>query len=320
MKVIYDIFENNYIIEKAYVAVGNFDGVHIGHKKLIENAVKRAKEHGGVSVVFSFLNHPKEITNNKEVPLLINTVEEKIYLLEKMGVDYLVLQPFTKEFCKLSGEEFVEKILKNSLNSKKVYVGFNFGFGEKRAHGVASLKSMCKKHNIQVKEIGAVKVDDKIISSTLIRKLIMSGELSQVNHYLGEPYLIVGKVVHGKKIGREMGFPTANLNMAEKVQFPYGVYGATVKIEDSGEELDAILNIGKNPTLKPGTKSIEVHILDFNEDIYGKILYLRVIKNIRTEVKFASMEELKERIKKDILDWRTYLKNLENGEDCGNNS
>lgn len=320
MEIIYDIFSLKEKLKNSYTAIGNFDGVHIGHKELINSAVKTAKKHNGVSVVFTFYNHPREVIEHHETPKLINSVEEKSYLLEKLGVDYLVLQPFTKEFCNLSPEEFIEKVLKEQLNSKEIFVGFNFGFGKNRAHGVKELKEICKTYEIKVREIAPIKVDEKIISSTLIRNLILNGELSVVNHYLGEPLTVIGEVVHGKKLGRTIGFPTANLERKDKAYLPYGIYGAVVKIGKNEKEYDGVVNIGKNPTLKPGEKSIEVHILDFSGDLYGKKLVIQLIKHIREEMKFCGIESLKKQISEDVETWKKYLRDIEKGVDYGTDS
>lgn len=319
MKVIYDIYENRDLIRDSYVAIGSFDGIHRGHKKLIGSAVETAKKHRGKSVVFTFYSHPKEVTNSVNAPKLINSLEEKIYLLEKMGVDYLVLQPFNHEFSNMGPEEFVDRILKEFLDTKEVFVGFNFGFGKGRSADVRDLENLCGKRHIKVREIAPVKVYDRVVSSTGIRNAILSGDLATANSFLGEPLLISGVVVHGKKLGRQMGIPTANLERNNRSYLPYGIYGGSVMIEgdESDREYNAVINIGRNPTLKPGEKSIEIHILDFAEDIYDKRIFVRIIKHLREEKKFISMEELKNQINRDIEIWRKFLKNIENYRDEG---
>lgn len=317
MKLIYDIFENRDLIKNSYVAIGKFDGIHMGHKKLISSAVEAAKKHGGNSVVFTFGNHPTEITDRDNQAKVINTLEEKIYLLEKMGVDYLVLQPFNGEFSQMTPEHFVDVVLKSYLDVKEVFVGFNFGFGKGRGSNVKDLERMCREHQIKVREISPVKVYDKIVSATAIRNFILEGELAQVNAYLGEPLLLSGTVVHGKKLGRAMGIPTANLERRNRSYLPYGIYGGSVEIfgDEEGKEYDAVINIGRNPTLKPGEKSIEVHLLNFEGDLYGKEIFVRMIKHLRDEKKFASMDELRVQIEKDISDWKNFLENIEHLED-----
>lgn len=312
MKIINDIFETTEIFEDSYTAIGTFDGLHYGHQQLIKGAIKKAKENGGKSVVFTFANHPMEIINIEKAPKCINTLEEKIYLFEKMGIDYLILQPFNKKFADLTAIEFVE-ILKNKVNSKELFVGFNFSFGEGGKAKTKDLISLGESMGMKVNEIPAVSIDGEVISSTLIRKNIQRGEFEDVNKYLGHKFLIIGEVIHGKKIARQLGFPTANIKMANRLYPPNGIYGATLMIEGENIKRDGVVNIGVNPTLKPGEKSVEVHILDFNEEIYGKKIYVEVIKFMREEKKFTSVDELKKVIGNDVKNWQNYIKVRENG-------
>lgn len=312
MKIINDIFETTEIFEDSYTAIGTFDGLHYGHQQLIKGAIKKAKENGGKSVVFTFANHPMEIINIEKAPKCINTLEEKIYLFEKMGIDYLILQPFNKKFADLTAIEFVE-ILKNKVNSRELFVGFNFSFGEGGKAKTKDLISLGESMGMKVNEIPAVSIDGEVISSTLIRKNIQRGEFEDVNKYLGHKFLIIGEVIHGKKIARQLGFPTANIKMANRLYPPNGIYGATLMIEGENIKRDGVVNIGVNPTLKPGEKSVEVHILDFNEEIYGKKIYVEVIKFMREEKKFTSVDELKKVIGNDVKNWQNYIKVRENG-------
>ncbi|MGL4392728.1 MAG: bifunctional riboflavin kinase/FAD synthetase [Fusobacteriaceae bacterium] len=319
MKIIKDIFCCDEIFDKSYVAIGKFDGVHLGHREIIKHAVDTAKNHGGHSVVFTFLNHPNKVTSKENIKL-ISSIEEKLFIFESLGVDFVILQPFTEEFLKLSGEDFVKNVMSNILHTKEIFVGFNFKFGNSRVNDVNDLQKYCDDLHIKLKVVPPVKMDGHIVSSTMIRNFIEHGDISLVNDLLGEPYLIIGEVIHGKKIGRTMGFPTANLEFREKANLPFGVYGGVIRIDGYQMEYDAIINIGRNPTLKPGSKSVEIHILDFDEDIYGKNVYLQIIKHLRSEVKFENIIALKEQIKKDVFTWRHYLKNIESGVDYGDNS
>ena len=313
MKIIDNIFAENIIEGKTYVAIGSFDGIHYGHREVILSAVEKARETGGKSMVFTFANHPLEIVNKDFAPKLINSREEKIHLLEELGVDYVLFQPFDRKFADISPLDFVGDLLKNRLKAEEVFVGFNFSFGEGGAAKTHDLIELGRAVGIRVNEIKPVKKDNQVISSTLIRELITKGRLEEVEKYLGYTVFIIGEVIHGRKLGRKMGFPTANLSVLNKVYPPFGIYGAKVRIDDEDRERDAVVNIGTNPTLKPGEQSIEVHILDFDEYIYGKKLYLKLLKYLRDEKKFSSMEELKRVIKNDILSWREYLKEVENG-------
>lgn len=310
MIIIEDVLETNKKYEDLYIAIGAFDGIHLGHRELINNAVKRAKEKGGKSAVFTFLNHPMEIIDKNRVPKMICSLDEKIHIIENLGVDYLILQPFTKEFAEKTEVEFVNDILLKRLNVKEIFVGFNFTFGKAGKGDINSLRELGESYNIKVNIESPVKIDGEIISSTLIRKSLEEGELDKANNYLGQPFMIIGNVEHGKKLGRQMGFPTANLRILNKIYPPFGIYGGKVKIEDDETIYDAVINIGKNPTLKPNESSIEVHILDFNRDIYDKKIYLFLMEYLREERKFASMEELKKTIQNDVKNWRSKLKNL----------
>lgn len=313
MEIIHDILASTVEFKNTYVAIGAFDGIHFGHRELISSAVKNARKNYGKSVVFTFANHPLEIIDVNKKPKLINSTEEKIHLLKMMGADYLVLQPFTKDFASVTPFSFVEKILKDKLDAKEVFVGFNFSFGEGGKGTPEDLKNFSDLFKIDTTIVPPVKVGNSLVSSTLIRQLITEGDLEKVNNYLGHPFLIIGEVVHGKKLGRTLGFPTANLEILNKLYPPFGIYGAKVVIEGETEERWAVVNIGKNPTLKPGEKSIEVHILDFNEYIYGKKIYLKLLKHLRNEKKFSSVDELKEVIANDVLNWRNYIEEEKHG-------
>lgn len=312
MKIIDDIFAEDLNMKESYVAIGSFDGIHYGHREVILSAVEEARKNNGKSVVFTFANHPLEIINKNFAPKLINSREEKIHLLEKLGVDFVVFQPFDKKFAEISPLSFVEELLKERMGAREVFVGFNFSFGEGGAAKTHDLIELGKAVGIDVNEIKPVTKNETVVSSTLIRKLITEGRLEEVESYLGYPVFIIGEVVHGKKFGRKMGFPTANLNILNKVYPPFGIYGAKVRVEGEEIERDAVVNIGRNPTLKPGEQSIEVHILDFNEYIYGKKIYLKLLKYLREEKKFESMDELKRVIKNDITSWKEYI---EDGRD-----
>lgn len=314
MKIIDDILLTKEKFENVYVAIGAFDGIHMGHRELISKAVKKAKEKNGKAVVFTFLNHPLEVTNSIKAPKLISSLEEKVHIIKSLGVDYLILQPFTKEFSNMVPEEFVKKVLKNILNTKEVYVGFNFSFGKGGKGTVENLKSFGKKLNIEINIIEPVTMKEQIISSTFIREMLVIGNLDIANRCLGQPFLIIGEVVHGRKLGRTMGFPTANLKILNKIYPPFGIYGGRVKIEGEERSWNAVINIGKNPTLKPDERSIEVHILDFDRDIYGKKICVSLMEFLREEKKFNSMDELKETIKNDVLNWRAKVRVIENGD------
>lgn len=292
------------------IALGTFDGIHYGHKSVINGAINRAREKNGVSIVFTFSPHPLNIITSDKGPKLINTKEEKIHILEEMGLNILVFANFTIEFSELHPEEFIKNILIGVLGAKEIFVGFNYTFGKGGIGNTDYLKSLSKKYGIKINVIPPTKINNKIVSSTLIRKMITKGKICDVEEYLGNNYIISGKVINGKKIGTKLGFPTANLKIANKVYPPYGVYGVKVLIEDEEKEYYGIMNIGINPTLKLGEHSIEVHIFDFNRNIYDKKIIIKVLKFIREEKKFKDKEELVEQINKDIEKWKK-IKNME---------
>lgn len=306
MKIIRDILKENQKLKNTYVALGTFDGVHKGHRVLISEAVKKAKENNGVSVVFTFANHPLEVVCPERVPKMINTLEEKLYLLQEMDVDYVVLQTFDKDFADFSKEEFINKILIDSLGAKEIFVGFNYTFGKKGEGNTEYLKKVSSEINISVNEIKPIEYKGYVISSTLIRELILKGELELANCFLGRPFLISEIVEHGKKYGRLLGFPTANLKVVNKVYPPFGIFGGSTIIEGENKKLSSVINIGKNPTLKPGELSVEVHILDFNDMLYGKRIFVNIEHFMRPEKKFDSFEDLKKGIELDVIHWRNY--------------
>ena len=283
MKIIEDVLLTNEKFQNTYIAIGAFDGIHIGHRALIIKAVENAKKNGGKSVVFTFLNHPLERINIRKAPKLINSLEEKIHIIKSLGVDYLIMQPFTEKFSNETPENFVKEILKRKLDAQEVFVGFNFSFGKGGLGNSENLKEFGLENNIKIGIEEPVKLHGKIVSSTYIREKLTQGELKIANLCLGAPFLIIGEVVHGRKLGRVMGFPTANLKILNKIYPPFGIYGGKVKIEGNENKWDAVINIGKNPTLKPDEKSIEVHILDFDKDIYGRKIYVSLIEHLRDE-------------------------------------
>lgn len=304
MKVIVDIQKSEERLKNSYVALGTFDGVHRGHRVLINSAIEEAKKNGGISVVYTFLNHPLEIIAPERVPKMINTIDEKLRLLEEMGVDYVVLQTFDEKYAETSKEEFIDKILIEYLGAKEIFVGFNYTFAERGSGNVEYLRKVAPEKGIKLNEIKAIEYKGQVLSSTLIRKFILEGKIEEANMFLGRPFFISGEVEHGKKLGRVLGFPTANLKVVNKVYPPFGIFGGTVLIEGEKEKYNAVVNIGKNPTLKPGELSVEVHILDFNRDIYGKKIDVSIEKHLRDEKKFGSMEELRQGIRNDVENWR----------------
>lgn len=295
--------------ENLSLALGTFDGIHKGHQFLIKEAVKKAKETGGKSMVLTFSEHPQKVFREVTKPILINTHKEKIHHLRQLGVDVVVFADFTEEFKNLSAYEFVLEILKTKLNAKYLYAGFNYTFGKGRLGTPELLVKLGKELEMEVHIIEPVKYNDSIINSTEIRSFIENGEIEKAKEFLGTDLIIIGEVEHGKKIGRTIGFPTANLKVFNKIYPPRGIYGVEVLIEGETNLRDGLLNIGFNPTIPNEFPklTVEVFILDFNEDIYDKELLVKVKKYLRPEKKCNSLEELKELIHNDVSTWRRYL-------------
>lgn len=288
--------------EKKYfsLAIGNFDGVHEGHKLLLAETVSDAIGNNGLSGVFTFWSHPIK-TLKPDVPFkLLSSLERKKELIAQAGIDNALFIPFTKEIMELSPEEFVKKILLDTLNVASVHVGYNFTFGRRAEGTINDLKYFAHKYGFNVMMLPEVNIDGNTVSSTLIRQCIEDGEIQLANKLLGYNYTIDGKVVAGDKRGREIGYPTANILVDEEIIIPArGVYAAYVTFEE--KVYKAVLNIGNKPTFGNNTEiTFEVHLLEFEGDLYGKILSVEFIKRLRGEQKFDSIEKLIQEIKNDV--------------------
>lgn len=297
MKVFNEIPE---LSSESTVAIGTFDGVHFGHRAVLESAGRIAARNKQLSVVFTFVDHPAIITGSKKVPQLLSTSEEKIRLLEAFGLDYCIIIPFTIRLSKMSPEEFVEEILVKKLKARNICVGFNFFFGFKAQGNGETLKQLSDKYGYKAEIIEPAVMDNLTVSSSLIRKELSEAEIPKANHLLGYRYNISGEVIRGRGIGgKVLGIPTANLKVSDRKLLPKdGVYSCIVEVQ--AKKHKGIVNIGNRPTFDNGAKSIEVHILDFEKDIYNEIIELSIVKFVRDEKKFNGIDELKEQILKDI--------------------
>jgi riboflavin kinase/FMN adenylyltransferase len=300
--------------EKTAIALGMFDGAHLGHQKVISHAKKFALEHGLRTGVITLKSHPKEITHrnlkNKSTPKLITNLETRLEILKDMGIDFALVIDFNQDFMDTTAEEYLNIYLKQKLNVAFISVGFDHHFGKNRLGNIELLRNWCKENSIELKVQEAFQVVDTIVSSSLIRHLLEHSQIKEANEYLGYPYRYIAKVIHGDKKGREIGFPTANLEIDPKVQLPAnGVYKGYCKILNNKynqQTFKAAINIGYKPTINSENKqSLEVHIPDFDGDIYAEKLDLSFTEKIREEQKFNSLEELKIQIKKDIE--KTYV-------------
>ncbi len=296
---------------QSVITIGTFDGVHIGHKAILKRVVETAKKENLDSVVLTFFPHPRMVLQQKADIKLINTIEERTELLEKTGLDHLVIHPFTHAFSRLTALEYVRDILVNSLKAKKIIIGYDHRFGRNRNADIDDLKEFGKTYNFEVEEISAKEIDDVAISSTKIRKSLSEGDIETANSYLGYHFMISGEVVKGKAIGRTINYPTANLELKEtyKLVPQNGVYIVQSIID--GEKFFGLTSIGTNPTVGGTKKTIETHFLNFNKDLYGKEITIEFLKYIRQEETFDSVELLRQEILKDEIFAKQYLQERE---------
>lgn len=312
MIVVNDILTSNIEFEDTYVAIGNFDGVHYGHKKLINETIKAARENSKKAVVFTFEKNPLEFLFPERKFDYINTNEEKLYLLESLGVDVVIMQKLDKNFLEYTPLEFV-RILKNKLKVKEIFVGFNFSFGKGGLGTTEDLEYLAEVHNIKVNELPPVTLDGELVSSSAIRKKIANSDFDGAIKLLDHPMIVIGEVIHGKKIARQLGFPTTNIKMDNRLYPPSGIYGAFLQVSDKNSKvLYGVVNIGYNPTLKQ-EMSLEVHILDFDREVYGEKLYIQIVKFMREEKKFSSIDELKATIQADVDRWKLFKREMKYG-------
>ena len=281
--------------------IGFFDGVHRGHQFLIKQVCDEAKASGMESAVITFDEHPRKVLHQDYQPRLLSTLEEKLILLSRTGIDNAVVLHFDREMAGLSAHDFMEKVLHDRLNVKKLIIGYDNRFGHNRAEGFDDYVRMGHEMGIEVIQSQAFSLDGVNVSSSYIRKLIEKGELELANKCLGYPYAIYGKVVSGYQEGRKLGFPTANLDLSGSGQLvpANGVYGVKVRLQDSMQYRRGMMNIGTRPTFNGKNLSIEAYIFDFSDDIYGQTLVAAFIHRIRDEHKFDSAEELAEQMRND---------------------
>ncbi len=308
MKIHYDI-ESIPALNTTAVTTGTFDGVHLGHKIIIERLIAAARTIGGESVLLTFYPHPRMVLfpDDDQIKML-NTPLEKENLLQASGIDHLVVIPFTKEFSRLSSLEFVRNILSNTLKAKKLVIGYDHHFGRNREGSFAHLLEFGSLYGFQVEEIPAQDIDHVAISSSKIRQALASGDLNTANSYLGYEYSITGKVIKGKQLGRTIGYPTANIEINDNYKLipAIGVYA--VKIKYALNIYNGMLSIGKNPTVtENGPLTIEVNIFDFDLEIYNKQITVYFYKKLRNEEKYDSINQLKSQLAIDKENALKYL-------------
>ena len=308
MKIIRSITAFN-SSEKTIVTIGTFDGIHIGHQKILKDLIKTAKKEGKKSVLLTFFPHPRMVLQKENKILLLNTIKEKSSLLEKMGLDYLIIHPFSREFSRLTALDFVRDVLVNKLNTSRLIIGYDHHFGKNREGNIHQLKEYSLLYDFKVEEIPAQDIDDVSVSSTKIRTALKDGNLKTANNYLGYHYMLNGTVVSGKKLGGTIGFPTANLEIKEPYKLipKTGVY--IIKTHINTVLYTGIMNIGFNPTVLGKHQTVEAHLFDFNEDLYGKEIMIEFIYFLREEHKFESIEELVVQLNIDKENAISYLSN-----------
>lgn len=300
MKIYNDLSE--YIsINKTFVTIGTFDGVHIGHQKVIKNLVRKAKKKNANSVLLTFFPHPRMVLQKGFDIKLINTIDERIKLLEKIGLDILIIHEFSKKFAKKSALDFVRNMLVNKLNISKLIIGYDHQFGKNREGDFEQLQEFGHTYDFKVKEIPQQDINNIAVSSTKIRKAIENGEINKANSYLGYNFMLTGEVVKGKNLGEKIGFPTANLFIKESYKLIPKSGSYVVKSVIANETVFGMMNIGYRPTIKGKYQTIEIHFFDFKEDLYGENIQVDVLAFLRNEQEFESVEALKNQLARDKI-------------------
>jgi riboflavin kinase/FMN adenylyltransferase len=304
---------NNFYAQNPVLTVGTFDGVHLGHRKIISRLHDLAKAINGESVIFTFDPHPRKIVAPAETNLrLLTTLDEKIELFEQSGIDHLIIYPFTPEFAQLTYEEFVEQILVGKIHTKSLVVGYDHKFGKGRQGDFEFLKNCADRLGFQIEKLDVLLMNESNISSTKIREAIQIGDFDTANAYLGYPFALHGTVVEGQKLGRLIQFPTANIEASDpdKIIPGYGVYAVQAKVQD--KTYLGMLNIGSRPTVNHNAdhRTVEVNLFDFDSDIYGEHLELIFFRKLREEQKFDSLDALKVQLAKDRVDTVAYFQTI----------
>lgn len=308
MEIIHSI--SNFSSEEAtYVTIGTFDGIHIGHQKILSDLITSAKQDKRKSVLLTFFPHPRMVLQQNVSIELLNTIDEKAQLLEKMGLDYLIIHPFSKEFSRLTALDFVRDVLVNQLNTSKLIIGYDHHFGKNREGNIDQLREYSHLYDFEVEEIPAQDIDDVSVSSTKIRKALHEGLLKTANKYLGYKFMVNGTVVNGKKLGGQIGFPTANIDVKEDYKLipKTGVY--VIQSSINGKNYFGMMNIGYRPTVDGKHQTIEAHFFNFDGDLYGKSLKIEFLYFLREEQKFDSVDELILQLKKDRTNAHNYIQN-----------
>jgi riboflavin kinase/FMN adenylyltransferase len=299
MEIIFGIDQIKKPFINPVVTLGNFDGVHLGHQRIFERLKIEASKIQGEAIVITFEPHPLKILSPKHCPPLITPFKKKMMLIENVRVEKVLCIEFSLAFAEISPFEFVRDILVEKVNTKKIIIGYNYHFGKGKSGDAETLKMICKRFNIEVEVMEALTIDHITISSSKIRELIQEGNVEKASKLLGRDYPIIGKVIKGAKRGYALGFPTANLEISEELYPKTGVYA--VEVQWKNQVFKGLANVGYNPTFDTKAFSLEVHILNFNREIYGDEIQVNFKKRIRDEIRFDSRSHLIDQIQKDIL-------------------
>jgi riboflavin kinase/FMN adenylyltransferase len=293
--------------KKTILTLGTFDGVHIGHRKILERVIQNTKNKDYESLVLTFFPHPRMVLQGQSEIKLLNTIEEKIELLEKIGIQNLVIHPFDESFSRLTAEEFVKTVLVEKFHIHKIIIGHDHRFGRNRTANIDDLITFGKQYGFEVEQISVQEINEVSVSSTKIRKALLEGNMALANEYLGYDYFLTGTVSKGKQLGRTIGFPTANLIIEENYKLipKNGVY--IVKSTINGETVFGMMNIGFNPTVAGENLSIEIHYFDFDADLYNQKVSVSILQYLRPEQKFDSVVLLKVQLEKDATAVVTYF-------------
>lgn len=307
MKVIHQL-ENYFSENKSLLTIGTYDGLHIGHQKILNKLVKTARKKQLESVVLTFFPHPRQVLQKNTDLKLIDTMEEKIEAMEGLGIDTLIIHRFDREFSRLSALDFTRKILVESLNVAAIYMGYNHRFGRNRESNIEDLKALGEVYDFEVIEIPAQDIEQIAVSSTKIRSAIAENDWGRVEKFLGRPFQLRGKVVKGQQLGRKINFPTANLEIPETYKLipPKGVYW--VKVHHQKNTHWGMMNIGIRPTINAEKQTLEIHLFDFEQDLYGQVLRIELLKKIREEQFFDSLNALRAQLEKDAATCQKWIK------------
>ena len=300
---IYQGIEEFYPVQNAVVTSGTFDGVHLGHKVILKRLIQLAKKRQGESVVLTFWPHPRFVLYPNDTRLkLLSTFQEKASYLSDLGIDHLIKIEFTKKFSQLSSEEFIHNILIDKIGTKLLVIGYDHRFGKNREGSFQYLANNSHKYGFEIEEIPRQDIENIAVSSTKIRNALESGEIKTANEFIGNNYRLTGKVIKGSQIGRDLGFPTANIVVEESCKLIPADGAYAVKVEYQDQWHNGMLNIGFRPTVNGTTRTIETHIFDFNQNLYGQVLTIGFVEKIRGEKKFENLEALSKQLTLDRKD------------------